>query len=84
MIENKKVYLRYLTTRSETYNIEYERLVAIVKKETRKIKRQCWETFVLRNEHDLHGHQINAYKIIKNLNITEKDNLQINPITENT
>jgi len=76
LIENKKkVYLRYLTTRSETDKIEYKRLVAIAKREARKIKRQCWETFVSRIEHDLHGRQINAYKIIQNLNRTEKDNL---------
>jgi len=85
LIENKKkAYLQYLTTCSETDKLEYKRLVAIVKRETRKIKRQCWETFVSRIEHDLHGRQINAYKIIKNLNRTEKDNLQLNPITEQT
>jgi hypothetical protein len=50
----------------------------MVKRETRKIKRQCWETFVSRIEHDLHGHQINAYKIIKNVNRIEKDNLKLN------
>jgi len=63
LIENKKkAYLRYLTTRSETDKIENKRLVAMVKGERRKIKRQCWETFVSRIEHDLHGHQINEYK----------------------
>ena len=83
LIENKKkAYLQYVTTSSDTDKIEYKRLVANVKRETRKIKRQCWETFVSRIEHDLHGRQINAYKIIKNLNRTEKDNLQFNPITE--
>jgi len=56
----------------------------MVKTETRKIKRQYWETFVSRIEHDLHGRQINAYKIIRNLNKTEKDNLQLHPITEHT
>jgi aspartyl/asparaginyl beta-hydroxylase (cupin superfamily) len=68
LIENKKAYLQYLTTRSETDKIDYKRLVAIVKRETRKIKRQCWKTFVLRIGHDLHGCQINACKVIKNLN----------------
>ena len=58
--------------------------MATVKRETRKIKRQCRETFVSRIEHDLHGRQINAYKIIGNLNITEKDNLRLNPIVEHT
>ena len=80
----KKAYLRYLTTRLETDKIEYNRLAAIVKRETRKIKRQCWETFVSRIEHDLNGRQLNAYEIMKNLNRTEKDNLQFNPITEHT
>jgi len=58
--------------------------VAIVKRETRKIKRQCWETFLLRIEHDLYGQQINAYTIIRNLNRTEKGNLRINPKVEHT
>jgi len=50
LIENKKkAYLRYLTTRYETDELEYESLVTIVKRETRKIKRQCWETFVFEN-----------------------------------
>ena len=53
-----------------------------MKRETRKIKRQCRETFISTTEHDLHGRQINANKIIKNLNTTEKDNLQFNSITE--
>ena len=39
--ENKKAYLRYPTTRSETDRLEYKRLVATVKRETRKVKRQC-------------------------------------------
>jgi len=37
-----------------------------------------------RIEHDVHGRQINAYKIIRNLNRTEKDNLQLNPTVEHT
>jgi len=80
----KKVYLRYLTTRSETDKLEYKRLVAIMKRETRKIKRQCRETFVSRIEHDLHGHQIKAYKIIRNSSRSEKDNLRLNPKVEHT
>jgi hypothetical protein len=55
-----------------------------VRRETRKIKRQYWETFVSRIEHDLHGRQINAYKIIRNLKRTEKYNLLLNPTVEHT
>ena len=58
--------------------------MAIVESETRKIKRQCWEIFVSRIEHDLHGRQINAYKIIRNLNRTEKDKMRLNPIVVHT
>ena len=76
-MKNKKAYLRYLATRFETDKIEYKRLVAIVKRETRKTKRQWWETFVSGIKHDLHGSQINAYKIIKNLNRTGKDNFSL-------
>ena len=64
--------------------MEYKRRVATVNRETREIKRQCWETFASRIEHDLHGRQINAYRIIRNINRTEKDNLQLNPIVEPT
>ena len=39
---------------------------------------QWWETFVSRIEHVLHGRQINAYKIIKNLNRTDKQLIHIN------
>jgi len=39
LIENKKnACLRYLTTRSKTDKLEYKRLVAIVKRETKKLK----------------------------------------------
>ena len=41
-------------------------------------------TSVSRIDHDLHGRQINTYKIITNLNKTEKDNLRLNPIVEHT
>jgi len=85
LIENKKkAYLRYLTTRSETDKLEYKRLVAVVERETRKIKRHCWKTIVSRIEHGLRGCQVNAYKIVRNLNRIEKDNSRLNPIIERT
>jgi hypothetical protein len=40
LIENKKkAYLRYLTTLVQTDKIEYKRLVATLKRKTRKIRR---------------------------------------------
>jgi hypothetical protein len=58
--------------------------VAMVKRGTRKFKRECWETFMSRIEYDVHGRQINEYLIIRTLNRTEKGNLQLNPINEYT
>jgi hypothetical protein len=37
-----------------------------------------------RIEYDLHGRQINAYKIIRTLNKTKKGYLQLKPINEHT
>jgi hypothetical protein len=43
LIENKKkAYLIYLTIHVQTEKIEYKRLVANVKRKTRKIKKQFW------------------------------------------
>ena len=81
LIENK-IYLRYLTTRSGTDKIEYKRLVAIVIRETIKIKRQCLGNICIENWTWLTWTPDKCIKIIKNLNGTEKDNLQINPIPE--
>ena len=58
--------------------------MAIVKRETRKIKSSCWERFVSRIEHDLHGRRIKAYKIIINLSRIVKDGSRLNPIVEHT
>lgn len=35
-------------------------------------------------EYDIHGKQTKAYKILRKLNQTEKDDLELNPISENT
>jgi len=48
------------------------------------LKGNVGETFVSRIEHDLHGRQINAYKIIRNLKRTEKGNLRLKPTVKHT
>jgi hypothetical protein len=58
--------------------------VATVKRETRKIRRQCWETFVSRIKHDLHKRKKKKYKIIKNIKKKKKDTLHFYPLTEHT
>jgi hypothetical protein len=63
--------------------MNYKRLPAIVKREVRKVKRRIWERFVCNDiEHDVHGRQIKAYKILKSLKKPLKDNLKLNSIPE--
>jgi hypothetical protein len=81
----KEAYLQYINSRSEENRINYKRLSTIAKRDIRKIRRQSWEKFVSNNtEYGVNGRQIKAYKILKKLNKTEKDNLQLNLISEKT
>jgi hypothetical protein len=55
---------------------------AVVKRETRKINRNIWDYSVSNIEDAVHGRQERAYKILKELQKTEKDKIQLNPIRE--
>ena len=82
MQEKKKAYLRYLENRSTENLVNYKKHTAIVKKEIRKLKRESWENFVSHIEHDIHGRQVKAYKILKKLDRNENDDLRLNPMPE--
>jgi hypothetical protein len=41
---------------------------------------ESWEKFISTIEHDVHGRQQIAYKVIKSLNSTQRDTAQINNI----
>jgi hypothetical protein len=41
-----------------------------------------WDYYVSNIEDDVHGRQERAYKILKELQETEKDKIQLNPVTE--
>lgn len=80
--EKKKEYLNYLNKKTTESLIEYKRKCAIVRREVRKIKRTTWEKYVSDIEHDVHGKQVKAYKIMKYLNNDNRENLKLNPISE--
>jgi hypothetical protein len=56
----------------------------VAKKEVKKLHRQSWDRYVSAIEHDVHGAQTRAYKIMKNLNKTGKDTAQFNNISKDT
>jgi hypothetical protein len=62
--------------------IEYKMIRAVVKRETRRLNRNSWDTHISNIEHDLHGRQETAYKIVRELNKTERDRIQLNPISK--
>jgi hypothetical protein len=41
---------------------------------------ESWEKFISITEHDVHGRQQIAYKVIKSLNSAQRDTAQINNI----
>jgi hypothetical protein len=71
--EKKKTHLQFLQTKTEA---EYKRIRAIVKKET-GIHINSWYTYISNTEHDVHGRQEIAYRILRELNKTERDTTQL-------
>jgi len=64
------------------YYIEYKRHRAIVRKMTRSQRRDDWDKFVKTLERDITGTQRRGFKIIKQLQMQERDKLKIDPITK--
>ncbi|KAJ4444214.1 hypothetical protein ANN_06005 [Periplaneta americana] len=80
--DKKAAYLKYLNLKTDENLIEYKKLSAIVSREVRKIKRTSWEKYIGDIEHDVHGRQDKAYKILKHLNNQTRDNLKLNLIPQ--
>ena len=62
--------------------IEYKRHRAIVRKKTRRKRRDDGDKFVKTLERDIRGTQRRGFKIFKQLQLQERDKLKINPITK--
>jgi len=82
-IEEKKAsYRKYLQNKTVEQYIEYKKHRAIVRKMTRKQRRDDWDTFVKTLERDITGTRRRGFKIIKQLQLQERDKLKIDPITK--
>ena len=62
--------------------IEYKRHRAIVRKMTRRQRSEDWDNFVKILERDVTGTQRRGFKMIKQLQLQERDKLKIDPITK--
>jgi hypothetical protein len=82
MEERKASYRKYLQNKTVDYYIDYKRHRAIVRKMTRRQRRDDWDKFVKTLERDITGTQRRGFKIYKQLQLQEIDNLKIDPITK--
>ena len=62
--------------------IEYKKHRAIVRKITRKQRRDDWDKFDKTLERDIKGTQRRGFNIFKQLQLQERDKLKIDPITK--
>jgi len=82
-IEEKKAsYRKYLQNKTVEQYIEYKKHRAIVRKMTRRQRRDDWDKFVKTLEMDITGTQRRGFKIFKQLQLQERDKLKIDPITK--
>jgi len=62
--------------------IEYEKHQAIVRKMTRRQRKDDWDKFVKTLERDITRKQRRGFKIFKQLQLQERDKLKIDSITK--
>jgi hypothetical protein len=82
-IEEKKTSFRkHLQDKTVEHYIEYKKQQAVVRKMTRKQQRDDWEKFIKSLERDITGTQRLGFKIFKQLQLQERDELKINSISK--
>ena len=82
-IEEKKAsYRNYLQNKTVEHCIEYKKHRAIVRKMTRRQRREDWDKFIKTLERDITGTQRRGFKIFKWLQLQERVKLKIGPITK--
>ena len=94
--EKKASYRKYLQNKTVEQYIEYKKHRGIVRKMTRRQRREDWDKFVKTLERDITGTQgditgtqrditgtqMRCFKIFKQLQLQKRDKLKIDPITK--
>ena len=80
--ENKATCRKYLQNKTGEHYTEYKKHHAIVRKMTRRQRRNDWDRFVKTLKSDITGTRRRSFKIFKQLQLQERDKLKIDPITK--
>lgn len=80
--EKKAAYHLYLQASTEENREVYKNKRNRAKDIVRRAHDESWTTFISKIEHDLHGGQAMAYKVMQHLSKSEKDTANINVIPE--
>jgi len=82
-IENKRTaYQKYLQNPSEENLETYKIKRNIVKTIVSKTHKEFWDRFISRIESDIFGEQSMAYEVLKHVNQTNRDTVEINNIED--
>ena len=76
----QKEYKKYINDPTEENKDRYKRKRNIAKQLVREAHKDSWERFIANIENDIHGRQLIAYKVMKTINNSEKEQLRINVI----
>lgn len=71
--EKRHLYLKWMSRQRPEDKEQYQAQARVVKNLVRQAHRESWDKYVSNIEHDIHGRQTSAYKIMKHLNKEEKD-----------
>lgn len=80
--EKQDAYKSYLQTRTDEAWEIYKQKRNKTKNLIKRSHSESWERFIASIEHDIHGRQNVAFKLMKHMNKAEKDTASINIITE--
>ena len=80
--DKKSAHLQFLQWQTDEAREIYRRKRNEVKIIVRKVHQEFWDIFISTVDHDVHGRQMMAYKVLKHLDSEERDVANLNIIRE--
>ena len=79
-VYKRQAYNQWLQKRTDESKHRYIEIRNKTKRIVRKAHQESWDRFISEIEHDVHGRQMFAYKMLKHLTQSEKDMARISVI----
>jgi hypothetical protein len=76
-----EAYFQFLQTKTKADQFEYRMIRAVLKRGIRRTNRKSVDAYISKVEHDVHGRQETANETAEKLNKTERDRIQLYPIS---